>query len=65
MDRCGFFFTYDLLYWTITRPSATTIGDTASEGVFDRNGVAVQIENSLDTSFIDGDFHSGHRFEFG
>jgi hypothetical protein len=64
-DCGGMFFTYDLLYWTVTSPTNTVIGDVGSEGTIVRGGIAVDLVNSLDTGYMDHRFHSGHRFEFG
>jgi hypothetical protein len=61
----NFFMTYDYLYWTISPPKTTKIGSTQLEGDYTRGGVTTHFENSLDTSFLDAEFHSGHRVEFG
>ncbi len=60
-----FFMTYDYLYWAIAPPKASRIGSTQLEGDYTRGGVTTHFENSLDTSFLDAEFHSGHRVEFG
>lgn len=60
-----FFMTYDFLYWTISPPKTTKIGSTQLEGDYTRGGVTTHFENSLDTSFMDVEFQSGHRVEFG
>jgi hypothetical protein len=60
-----FFVTYDYLYWTATPPKTSKIGSTQLEGDYTRGGVTTHFENSLDTSFLDTDFHSGHRVELG
>ncbi|MBI2479640.1 MAG: BBP7 family outer membrane beta-barrel protein, partial [Planctomycetia bacterium] len=60
-----FFLPYDFLYWTISPPKTSKIGSTQLEGDYTRGGVTTHFENSLDTSFMDFEFHSGHRVEFG
>lgn len=65
LSQHGFFVTYDYMYWTITPPRTTLIGHTDLEGFYSRGGVVTEVRNSFDTSFIDYEFHSGHRVEFG
>lgn len=60
-----FFATYDYLVWTISPPKTSLIGSTQLEGDYNRGGVTTHFENSLDTSFMDWKFQSGHRVEFG
>ncbi len=64
-DGGGVFFSYDYLYWMITPPDTTTVGGQDYEGYYNQGGVLTYYENHLDTSFIDEQFHSAHRFEFG
>jgi hypothetical protein len=70
----GFFFTYDILYWTISTPRVTTIGKEGltrnayivSPGqVFNDPRDQIVQHNTLDTSGLDSDFDLGNRFEFG
>lgn len=60
-----FFVTYDYLLWTISPPKTSTIGSSQLEGDYTRGGVTTNYQNSLSTSFLDFEFHSGHRVEFG
>jgi hypothetical protein len=62
----GPFFQYDYLYWAISAPNTTVIGDAGSEGWVETiDGVTFYDRNSLDTSWLTSDFAPGHRFEFG
>ena len=62
----GLFFQYDYLYWTLSAPSTSVIGDQGSEGwVTTPDGVTFYHENSLDTSWLSANYEPGHRFEFG
>jgi hypothetical protein len=62
----GPFFQYDYLYWSISAPNTTVIGDEGSERwITTTDGVTFYHENSLDTSWLRSEFSSGNRFEFG
>jgi hypothetical protein len=61
----GFSFNYDFMRWTISAPDTTLIGHPALEGFYTRGGVTTLVQNSLETSFLDVDYSSGHRLEFG
>ena len=63
----GFFFRYDRLYSSFSKPSGVRdIGDPFEEGSFIANGIPTEFRNSLDTAFINDDFHfNGNRIEFG
>lgn len=63
--NCGYFFQYDYLLWSVNAPRVTTIGDAGSERTVNVGGVSYHFTNSLDTSWIGEEFHSGHRWEFG
>lgn len=68
----GFFFVYDLLYWTISTPRVTTVGKeglTREAYVYNADvGIAqsqIIQHNTLDTSGLQSSFDLGNRFEFG
>lgn len=68
----GWFFNYDALYWSISKPDTTTIGfENLTRQVWYRPAfmgipamTAVQ-QNTLDTSELNSRLESGHRIEFG
>ena len=60
------YFQYDRIYWSISAPRTTDIGDAASERfVTTPAGITLFYQNDLDTSFLDSDFSTGDRFDFG
>jgi hypothetical protein len=68
----GFFFTYDILYWTISTPRVTTVGkeDRKREAYILPLSVPpvlsqIYQHNTLDTGDLQSDFDLGNRFEFG
>jgi len=63
--KIGFFFNYDRLEWSISRPFTADIGNPDAEGDFTVDGVTVFERNSLDTNFIKSKFAGGNRFEAG
>lgn len=71
-DNRGFFFSYDRLFWTISRPNAADIGDPGQELAILANGVGVNqggftiaYQNSWDTSWLNAKPAWGNRWEFG
>jgi hypothetical protein len=69
----GFFFSYDILYWTISQPRVSTVGKEGltrttyrviPEGESPDDYVVIQ-HNTLDTGQLGADFTLGNRFEFG
>jgi hypothetical protein len=70
----GFFFVYDLLYWTVSTPRVTTIGKeglTRTVVIYAPNQTllyprdTIVQHNTLDTAGLDEMFDMGNRFEFG
>ena len=61
----GFFFRWDLMYFTVSEPAVASIGDPAAAGTFISNGVPFPFANSFDTSFVSDDPQNGDRLEFG
>lgn len=62
----GMYFQYDRVYWSISAPNVTDIGHAPSERIITTPaGITLFYQNDLDTSFLDGDFSTGDRFDFG
>lgn len=62
----GLFFTFDGLFWTISRPRRTSIGDpTNTPFVFDQGAGQTIEQNSLETELIKPYWKLGDRMEFG
>lgn len=63
----GLFFSFDWLYWGISRPNVTKIGDPSIEPttVFIAPNQSFDEVNSMDTGFIRGTFTEGVRTDFG
>lgn len=62
----GLFFQYDRVYWSISAPNRTDIGHAPSERIITTPaGITLFYQNDLDTSFLDSDFSTGDRFDFG
>lgn len=61
----GFFFTFDLLHWSISAPSQTTIGAPGLTRTVWDGGFLREETNSLTTGELSADFTSGQRFEVG
>ena len=68
----GFFFSYDRLFWTISRPNTADIGDAGQEaaiiaggGGVTQGGNVVAYRNSWDTSWINAEPSWGNRWELG
>jgi len=69
----GFFFTYDILYWTISTPRVTDVGSEKvpeREAYIYNQGVPIEESeirqhNTLDTGGLQSYFDLGNRFEFG
>ena len=63
----GLFFSFDWLYWGISAPDVTKIGDPTidPQTVFIAPDQSYDERNSLDTGFIKNQFTAGTRFEFG
>jgi hypothetical protein len=61
----GIFFQYDHVHMTFTAPSDAVIGDPTQEGWWSVNGIPKYVQNSLRTSWDDGTFSSGRRYELG
>lgn len=61
----GFFFTFDVLHWSISAPEKTAIGSPGlTRTVFEGSTVREET-NSLDTGGYDAEFTDGQRFELG
>ena len=53
----GWFFQYDRVYWSISAPNTTTIGDPNEEGLATPPGSQPFFHrNDLDTSFLESEF---------
>jgi hypothetical protein len=63
--KTGFFFSYEYLEWTISRPFASRIGAASAEMTESINGVPVDVTNSLNTDFLYSRFCGGDRWEAG
>ncbi len=70
----GFFFTYDLLYWTFSPPRVTTVGKEGltrivsrliPAGAINPDNFAFVQHNTLDTGSLTSEFNLGNRIEFG
>ena len=62
----GWFFQYDRVYWSLSAPDVTTIGDPNEEGLASAPGAGLFFHrNDLDTSFLEDKFKTGNRFDFG
>jgi hypothetical protein len=59
------FVQLDMLFWAVSRPTPTTIGDPASEGIVNVGGNPYFRSNSLDTGFITSDWSLGGRIDIG
>lgn len=62
----GYFFSYNALYWTLSRPSVATIGNpTIAREVFFSTDNSTIETNTLNTGFLTSDWSWGNRYEFG
>jgi hypothetical protein len=63
----GFFLTFDGIFWSISAPKITSIGDPnlASPLVFDSSGNSFPESNSMDTGAYRAKWKLGDRTEFG
>lgn len=66
----GYFFQYDLLYWSISAPEISQIGAPGTRNVYygprDTAETNMRVQsNTLDTSSFDSQFSVGNRIEFG
>jgi hypothetical protein len=61
----GYFFNYERLVWSFERPSQTTIGSRAAEGIYVENGTRVLETNSVQTNCFDARVGWGNRWEMG
>lgn len=62
----GIYFQYDRVYWSMSAPRTTDIGHAPSERIVTTPaGITLFYQNDLDTSFLDQDFSTGDRFDFG
>ena len=57
----GFFFSYERLMWTMSKPTVTDVGSAAAEGTFIENGTPVLELNTTDTSFLRSKIGWGNR----
>ncbi len=63
--KLGWFFSYDRLIWTLSKPSTETIGSVAAQTTIIVNDQPVFIQNSFTTDFLKSDWANGNRFEIG
>ena len=64
--RRGFFFSYERLEWSISRPTTAPIGSPDAVGVYpEPPGVDIFETNTVDTSQLNSKFGPGNRWEFG
>ncbi len=62
----GLFFSYDRVFFLMTPPRATTVGDPNTTYVVPHDaGGTVTLSSTLDTSWIDPNGDWGDRFQFG
>lgn len=65
LPNTGYFFNFDQLYWSFSRPDVVEIGQPGlNPRVFDGYGYH-HAANSMDTSWMGTDFTHGQRYEFG
>jgi hypothetical protein len=63
----GYFFQYDILYWSLSQPELHTIGYPGTRKVYyspEESDTRIE-KNSWDTSLIGSQFGPGNRIEFG
>ena len=64
--KIGFFFSYERVFWSLSKPSTSTIGSEEAEQTVTLGGVPnTVLENTIDTSFIQSHGTYGNRFELG
>jgi hypothetical protein len=62
----GYFFVFDGLYWSVSVPKTTTIGDANSRFVSYGFGLGLTEQiSTLDTGYFKAAFNPGQRVEFG
>ena len=63
----GYFFTYDGIYWSISKPDTATIGENTPRSVYYTSTQTQPTAQSstLDNSTFKSNFTGGDRFEFG
>ena len=61
----GYFFSYERLYWSLSKPSTADIGSSTAEGFFNEQGLSVFEQNSFDTDFLKSTATWGNRYEGG
>lgn len=65
LPNTGYFFNFDQLYWSFSRPDVVEIGQAGLHPrVWDGFGYHIA-RNSMDTSWMGTDFTHGQRYEFG
>lgn len=79
--KVGFFFSYERVYWSLSKPQVTAVGYSPIEDIPFPGGVLdtpegnqtpargptplVDEQNSFDTAFLQSDFTWGNRFDMG
>lgn len=61
----GFFFTFDLLQWTITAPDSVTIGQNFTRNNVWQGGFFIDETSTLNTEPYSNSFTDGQRMELG
>jgi len=65
----GYFFQFDILWWSISRPQTQTVGDAALNGTgrlaWKNNLESFTQYNNLTTGDMDSKFSLGTKYEFG
>lgn len=61
----GFFFTFDMLQWTITAPDAVTIGQNFTRTDVWQGGFFIDENSTMNTGPYENDFTDGQRMELG
>ena len=61
----GYFFTFDVLHWSISAPEKTAIGSPGLTRIVQDGAGFREESNSLDTGSLSADFTDGQRFEVG
>lgn len=61
----GFFFSYERVYWALSKPFTAQIGSPTAQGLVFENGFLIQENNSMDTSWIKSTGTYGNRFDLG
>lgn len=61
----GWFFNFDQLYWSFSKPTWTQIGQPDLHPIVVEAGGYHFAQNSMDTSWMGTDFTHGQRYEFG